>query len=124
MARQFDFRQRQEFKTFAVFRLNVLDVNWSEYRSTELWRLQRVGIVSCLPVGAVERAVTDGFGEMVRCDLVAAIEVGNRATDSQNLVMRAGGEAHAIHRRFEQRFGVRVELAVIANLLGGHLAVC
>ena len=73
--------------------------------------------------GPVERAVVDGFAEMCGRNLVALVEVRDRAADAQDFVVGSGGEAHLFHRRLQQRFGVGFQLAELANLRRGHAAV-
>src|SRR6266404_9643675 len=43
------------------------------------------------PVSAIERAIMDRFGDVVRLDLVGIFEVGDRAADFQDPIIGARG---------------------------------
>ncbi len=64
-------------------------------------RLSRCRASSGLPVSAIECAVVDGFRQMFCLDRVASVEIGNRSSDSQNLVMGASRQTHVFHRVLE-----------------------
>src|SRR5688572_21065172 len=57
---------------------------------------------------------------MSRVDSLAALEVGDGATDFKNAIVRAGGEAEASHRALEHSFAGRVDVAVGANHARSH----
>ena len=49
-----------------------------------------------MPILAVERAVLDGFADVLRTDDFALIEVGDGACDLHDAVIGAGGHAELI----------------------------
>ncbi len=75
------------------------------------------------PIPPVECAVVDCFAQMFDADFLCAGQVGDRAADAEDLVVGPGGEAEFFHRRFEQRFGVAGQAAVLADFRRRHLAV-
>ena len=54
---------------------------------------------------------------------VGAGEIGDGARHLEDAVVRAGGEALLLHGALEEAFGVGAELAMGADLAGGHLRV-
>ena len=60
---------------------------------------------------------------MVRLNAVALFQIGNRPGDSQNLVVRSRGKPHFVHRRSQQTFGLGLQLAMLTDLFGRHLAI-
>lgn len=75
------------------------------------------------PVAAIQRAILDGFGDVGDGEVLGGFEVGDGAGDFEDAVVGAGGESLLEHGAFEEFFGVGRELAVSANLAGGHLGV-
>lgn len=75
------------------------------------------------PVGAVERAVLDGFAEMFGQEGFSALEVGYGARDFQDAVVGAGGEATALDGGSEELFAIGGDGAVFADELGRHLRI-
>ncbi len=43
------------------------------------------------PVGAVERAIVDCFGDVGGFDFIGFFEIGNRAADFQDAIVSTGG---------------------------------
>ena len=72
---------------------------------------------------AVEAAVLDGLGEVVRLDARSALQVGEGAGDPQDLVVRAGRQAQLGHRLLEQHLAGGVQLAELPHLPRGHRGV-
>src|SRR6266404_5271823 len=75
------------------------------------------------PVSAIERAIMDRFGDVVRLDLVGIFEVGDRAADFQDPIVGARGQAQTRHGAFQHRFALRINPAVAANQTGRHCGV-
>lgn len=69
---------------------------------------------------AVERAVLDGFEDVVGADRVAAGQVRQRARHLEDAVMGAGGKVELHHRLFEISRAFGVEFAMFAHQAGGH----
>jgi hypothetical protein len=67
-----------------------------------------MGVAKKLPV---ERAVLDGFEDIRGADVRRASEVGERAGDFEDPVMRSGGEIHFFHGVFEVAGAFGVQLA-------------
>ena len=80
-------------------------------------------LLSGRPERPVEGSVVDRFAQVVALDLFAVVEVGDCPADSENLVVGAGGEAGFLHRRFQEGFRFGLQLAVLADLPGGHVSV-
>ena len=55
--------------------------------------------------------------------MIGAVEICDRARDLQDAIVRAGSEPLLLHSAFEQAFGVCTELAMSADLAGGHLSI-
>ena len=75
------------------------------------------------PVIAIQRAVLDGFGEVLGGDGGGLVEVGDGAGDFEDAVVGAGGEAHAADGHFEGALAGVVEGADAADIAGGHAGV-
>ena len=56
------------------------------------------------PVGAVERAVLDGFAEVFGRESRSAFQIGDGARSFQDAVMGARGNAEALDGRFQDFF--------------------
>ena len=67
---------------------------------------------------AVPRPVLDGLGEVGGRNAIAAVEIGNRASEAEHTVIGAGGQAQAADRGMEQRFAGRVDRAVFSDVGG------
>lgn len=72
---------------------------------------------------AVERAVIDGFGDVVKLNCVAVFEVGDGARHFQNAVVATPRKRKLGNRCFEQVFGSCIHLAVVAQPFGFKLGV-
>lgn len=83
--------------------------------------LRRRGLSS--PVLAVEISVAQCFAYMVRGYLGAVVEVGYRARYFQYPVVCAGGEVQTFDGRLQHFRTFRIERAVLAHHLRGHLRV-
>ena len=75
------------------------------------------------PVGAVEAAVLDGFGDVFGFEVGGVFEVGDGAGDFQNAVVGAGAQALLGHCTFEQALAIGRQFAERADVAGGHLGV-
>src|ERR1700679_4176156 len=75
------------------------------------------------PVAAIESAVLDGFREVRDGEISGAFKVGDGAGDLEDAVVSAGGKTLLLHGALEESLGVGRELAVGANLAGGHLRI-
>src|SRR5271157_4212790 len=75
------------------------------------------------PVAAVEGPILDGLGEVGYGEVLDAFEVGDGTRDFEDAVVGAGGESLLLHGALEEALGVGAQLAVGANLAGGHLRV-
>ena len=76
-----------------------------------------------LPVGAVEGAILDRFGDLARLDFLASFQVGHGARDAQNPVVGARRQAKARDRVFHLLFRFRIELAEAAQSPWSHLGI-
>ena len=56
-------------------------------------------------------------------EVLGAFKVGDGAGHFEDAVVGAGGEALLLHGALEQALGVGAQLAVGADLAGGHLRV-
>ena len=65
----------------------------------------------------------DGFGDVGDGEVLGGFEVGDGAGDFKDAVVGASGESLLEHGALEELFSVGRELAVGANLTGGHLRV-
>jgi len=75
------------------------------------------------PVTAIERSVLNGFGEVRHGQMFGAFKIGNGASDFEDAIVGAGCKSLLLHGTLKQPFRVGAELAVGANLTGGHLGV-
>src|SRR5687768_14134353 len=75
------------------------------------------------PVGAVKRAILDGFADVTRIDFLPSFEISECATDFENAVIRARREPQPREGRFEQRLGRAVDRTVIADETRRHLSI-
>src|ERR1700687_3402654 len=75
------------------------------------------------PIGAVEAAVLDGFGDVFGFEVRRLFEVGDSAGHLQNAVVGAGAQTLLGHGAFEQALAVRREFAEGADVSGRHLSV-
>ena len=78
---------------------------------------------SFCPVGAVEVAVADGFGQVGRPDVGAAVEVGNGAGHAEDAVVGAGREVEALHGRVQALLAGVVHDGMFADEGARHLCV-
>src|SRR2546421_1566361 len=78
---------------------------------------------SLRPVGAIERAVLNGFAEMFGFDGIRGVEIGDGARNFQDAVVGASGKAEASYRVFQKSFAVGGDGALFANQASGHLGV-
>ncbi len=62
----------------------------------------------------------DRFGDVVRLDLVAVFEVGDRAADFQDPIVGARGQAQTRHGAFQHRFAFRINPAIAADQTRRH----
>lgn len=83
----------------------------------------RPGEDSVAPALAVEAAVLNGLGDVLRADAGLAVEVGDGAGELDDAVVGAGGEAEALHGHFEQFGAGVVEDAEFLEEGRGHLGV-
>src|SRR2546428_8961946 len=60
---------------------------------------------------------------MLRCEIVGAFEVRDRASDFQNAVVAAGGEAELGDRVFQDLFALGSQHAELSNVARAHLRV-
>ncbi|SVD24821.1 uncharacterized protein METZ01_LOCUS377675, partial [marine metagenome] len=72
---------------------------------------------------AVERPVLEGFGDVFRVNVVRSSEVGDRAADFQNPVVRAGAQVQFVHRHSQQVLRLVGELAMLLDVAGLHAGV-
>src|SRR5579864_7331679 len=75
------------------------------------------------PVGAVERAILDGFAQMARRDVRRRIEIGNRSCHLQNPVVCARRKAQPRHRRLQQLLAFGRNRAIFTDQFRRHLRV-
>jgi len=75
------------------------------------------------PVGAVERAVLDGFAQVFGRESRGAFQIGDSARDFQDAVVGARGETEALDRGLENFFTFGSNGAVFADELGQHLRI-
>ena len=63
------------------------------------------------PNAAVERAISDGLGDVLGLDVFVSFQVGDRAGDSQDFVVRRAEEAQVFHGGLQERMdsGLRVQ---------------
>src|SRR5213593_4757274 len=64
------------------------------------------------PQLAVERAVLDRFGYVLRLDALRTVEIGNRARDLEDAVVGAGAQVQFGHCHFQELLALVVEFAV------------
>ncbi len=82
-----------------------------------------IWIPHSLPVGAIEGAVLDGFGNVAGLDFLDTLEVGHGAGDAQDAVVSARGQAEARDRIFHLLLALGVELAESAQGARRHLSI-
>lgn len=70
------------------------------------------------PVGAVERAVLNSFGDVFGLNEGSVFDIGDRAGDFQDAVVRAGAQPLLGHGPFQQSFAVTGKLAEGADVAG------
>src|ERR1700687_646657 len=75
------------------------------------------------PIGAVEAAVLDGFGDVFGFKIGRFFQIGNGAGYFQDAVVGAGAQALLGHGAFEQALAVGGKFAEGADVAGGHLSV-
>src|SRR5258707_5460393 len=75
---------------------------------------------SSRPISAIKRAVMDGFGDVIRLNLVGVFEVGDRAADFQDAIVGTGGQSQAQHGELQHRFALRIYPAVASNQARRH----
>ena len=68
------------------------------------------------PVGSVEGAVLNGFGDMFGFDLRGRFDIGDSAGDFQDPVVSAGAESLLRHSALQQALTVGGKLAEGANV--------
>ena len=69
------------------------------------------------------RAVLNRLCEVRRLDFVAVREVGNRAREFEDAMVRARTHLHLLHRRTQQILTRVVDCAVLSHLCGSHIRV-
>ena len=69
------------------------------------------------PEISVQRAVLNRLADMRRSDVGGAFQVGDRAGDFQDTVVRAGTEVEFVHRHFQKSGSSGVERACAFDLL-------
>ncbi len=74
-------------------------------------------------VSAVQAAVLDGLGDVGGEDRAPLGEIGNGARDLQDSVIRPGREAQLVHRKLDEPFGIRINRAVLLEVLWLQLGV-
>src|SRR2546428_11473548 len=69
-----------------------MKTDYSDQEDVSGSALIRARIVPLRAVGAVERAIVDGFGNVSGIDFVGIFEVGDRAADFQNAIVSSRRE--------------------------------
>src|SRR5262245_12700780 len=83
-----------------------------------------IAFVLCLlPIRAVEGAVLDGFGHMLRLDLLARFEIRNRARDPQDAVVGASRKPQPRDCILHQLLAFAIQFAKATERARGHLGV-
>lgn len=75
------------------------------------------------PVAAVQIAVTNGFGYVLRLYVFGSGEVGDGACHFQDAVIGAGGERELLHGCAQESDGLFVWFGKLMNHALGHLRV-
>ena len=75
------------------------------------------------PVAAVESAVGDCLGKMLREDGRRAFKVGNGAGDLQDAAVGTGGELQTLHRHAEHLQGCGIGFGIFVKHAFGHLGI-
>src|SRR5437867_800818 len=91
---------------------------WAIFASPSREKSVNVRDVSCffsLPVGAVEGAVLDGFGDVAGLDLFAPLEIGHRARYLENAVVGPCRETDLCDCVLHLSFALRIQLAEAAQ---------
>jgi hypothetical protein len=78
---------------------------------------------SSTPIAPIQRPILDGLGEVGHGQVFDAFKIGDGAGDFEDAIMGAGGESLLLHGALEQMLGIGAQLAIGANLTGGHLRV-
>ena len=68
----------------------------------------------------IQSAVLHRLGDVVGLDVFIAFDVGDGSGDAEDLVVRAGGEAHLGHGLFQNGLAGGVQLAELPHLARGH----
>ncbi len=68
-------------------------------------------------------SVLKGFGQVMRFDAVATVEVGDGAGKLEDAVEGAGAELQLRHRRLDKRLARFVQLAVLPYFRRSHVGV-
>src|SRR5436853_7233721 len=71
----------------------------------------------------IEHPIIDRLIQMRRLNVLTVVEVGDGAADAEDFVVGAGGEAEVVDAVANQLLAFVGELAELANLPTGHLAV-
>src|SRR5260370_27339505 len=79
------------------------------------------GVAELRPVGAIQGAVLDGFGDVLGFDGRSFFDVGDGAGDFEDAVVGAGAESLLGHGALEQAFAVGGKFAEGADVAGGDL---
>lgn len=75
------------------------------------------------PVAAVQIAITNGFGYVLRLDVFGSGEVGDGACHFQDAVIGAGGERELLHGGAQESDGLFVWFGKLMNHALRHLRV-
>jgi len=78
---------------------------------------------SSVPPAAVERAVLDGFGDVLGLDGCSAAQIGDSTGDLQDAVVGAGAEAEALDGELHETLASSIQRAVTTYLPGVHLGI-
>src|SRR2546427_3231257 len=100
-----------------------MKTDYSDQEDVSGSALIRARIVSLRPVGAVERAIVDGFGNVSGIDFVGIFEVSDRAADFQNAIVGSRGETQTGHGAFQHRLAFGVNATVKTNQTRRHCGI-
>ena len=101
----------------------------SEWACARLTLIQHRAAVSFRPTDErwylffFRLAVLEGFCQVFGLDVRLASEVGNRPGELQNAMVTAGSQFQLAHGSLHQGFPIRRDLAIGADLFGGHIRV-
>lgn len=76
-----------------------------------------------VPVFSVKASVLDGLADVLRGDLSAFVEIGDRPAHLQDAVVRAGGKAHPVERPAQKLLRLRRQRADFAQEIAGKLRI-